>query len=224
MSQSPLTAEMVAHFLTENPQFFLEHEDLLLTLKLPHPRTNTVLSLAERQTFYLRKHNQQLERQLQVFLNLARENELIQQALWQWATELLSYQGKADTLIVFACSRLQAQYGFQEVQLRLWWDNSPYQTALLADSAKQYIKHLSKPYTGPVTPQTGKHWFEQTLSSMALIPLYAPTTPQCIGALALGSDKPQRFTPNMGTDFLQIMAQVIVAALARFYDHSIKVA
>lgn len=221
MSQTALTATAVADFLSHNPHFFLEHEYLLRSLQLPHPRSDKLLSLAERQTFYLRQQNQQLEQQLQLFLNHARKNELIQQAIWRWATELLAYQGPAAQLTAFASQRLQAQYGLQEVQLRLWGHNSsPFTTSNYSEAARRAVEQLHTPYTGPIAQHAVAHWFEQDLASMALIPLYNLPQTRCIGALALGSDKVQRFTHGTGTEFLQIMAQVFVAALARFHEHT----
>ena len=224
MSQTVLTAEAVADFLSHNPHFFLEHESLLLSLKLPHPRSNKVLSLAERQTFYLRQHNQQLEQQLQQFLNHARENELIQQAIWRWATELLAYQGSATLFPIFASQRLQTQYGLQEVQLRLWGHRSPFSSFSYSEASRHAVEQLQTPYTGPLAQHAVSSWFEQNLASVAIIPLFEPDQTRCIGALALGSDKAQRFTEGTGTEFLQIMAQVFVAALARFHEHTQEIA
>ncbi|AQS51871.1 hypothetical protein PAEH1_10475 [Paenalcaligenes hominis] len=217
MSQTAIQADDVAAFLQHNPTFFLEHEYLLLSLKLPHPRTAKVLSLPERQTLYLQQHNQQLKQERQQFLTIARENELIQQALWLWAGDLLAYQGTAEHLARFACERLQVRYGLQEVQLRLWWDNYPYATQSTDAVTQDLIAQQPKPYAG-TTQHPAAQWFEGTWASMAVIPLYAPNASRSIGALALGSDIANRFTARMGTDFLEIMAQVIVASLARFYD------
>ncbi|HJH23535.1 MAG TPA: DUF484 family protein [Paenalcaligenes hominis] len=217
MSQTAIQADDVAAFLQHNPTFFLEHEYLLLSLKLPHPRTAKVLSLPERQTLYLQQHNQQLKQERQQFLTIARENELIQQALWLWAGDLLAYQGAAEHLARFACDRLQVRYGLQEVQLRLWWADYPYATQSTDTATQDLITHQTKPYAG-TTQHPAAQWFEGTWASMAVIPLYAPNASRSIGALALGSDIANRFTARMGTDFLEIMAQVIVASLARFYD------
>lgn len=217
MSQTAIQADDVAAFLQHNPTFFLEHEYLLLSLKLPHPRTAKVLSLPERQTLYLQQHNQQLKQERQQFLTIARENELIQQALWLWAGDLLAYQGAAEHLARFACDRLQVRYGLQEVQLRLWWADYPYATQSTDTATQDLIAHQPKPYAG-ATQHPAAQWFEGTWASMAVIPLYAPNASRSIGALALGSDIANRFTARMGTDFLEIMAQVIVASLARFYD------
>lgn len=220
MSQNQLNAVTIADFLSQNPLFFLENEHLLLSLKLPHPRTTQVLSLAERQTLYLRRHTQQLEKQLQQLIHHARENELIQQALWRWATELLSYTGSAAELPTFICSRLQDQYGLQDVQLRLWWNQAIAAPSHVAQTTRNTIEQLKKPYTGSTANQPTAQWFKQSLASMALIPLFDPTQQRCIGALALGSDVTQRFTSRMGTDFLEIMAQVTVASLSRYHAYT----
>lgn len=219
MSQNQLNAATIADFLSQNPFFFLENEHLLLSLKLPHPRTSKVLSLAERQTLSLRQHTQQLEKQLQQLIHNARANELIQQALWRWTTELLSYTGPAEELPTFMCDRLQAHYGLQEVQLRLWKDQTQTTLPDPEHTLRTALERLKKPYTGSTANQQAAQWFKKNVTSMALIPLLEPTQQHCIGALALGSDVTQRFTSRMSTDFLEIIAQVAVATLSRSHAY-----
>jgi uncharacterized protein YigA (DUF484 family) len=50
------------------------------------------------------------------------------------------------------------------------------------------------------------------VASMALVPLGAGCDH---GLLALGSEDAARFHPGMGTDFLERIAELVVAALAR---------
>lgn len=218
MSSSSLPADDIARFLENHPRFFLEHEYLLQHLQLPHPRSDKVISLSERQTLYLRKHNQQLEKQISQFLHAARENELISRALLNWACDLLAFKGDKHEICTYICQRLQQQYGLQNVQLRLWWDQHPFQVADCSLSAKQWIQNLAEPYTGPTTDKEIATWFDAPMASMAVIPLYLRHDQQCIGALALGSDISKRFTYNIGTDFLVAMGKVLMATLARYHE------
>lgn len=217
MSQTSLQADEIAAFLEQNPQFFLENEYLLSHLKLPHPRSDKVISLSERQTMHLRRQNQQLEKQVAQFLHNARENELISRALMNWACDLLGFKGGPESVCEFMCQRLKKQYGLQEVQLRLWWPDQPFEAATGKISTQHWVQKLNSPYTGPTTELEVATWFEQSMSSMAVIPLYTRDANQCVGALALGSDIAKRFTYNIGTDFLVAMGQIFMAMLARFY-------
>ena len=48
MAESSVTAEQVAAFLSANPDFFLDHQELLADLTLPH-QSGEAVSLLERQ-------------------------------------------------------------------------------------------------------------------------------------------------------------------------------
>lgn len=216
MSQLALQADSIAEFLEQNPQFFLEHEYLLSSIRLPHPRTEKVISLAERQTMHLRKKNQQLERQITQFIHTARENELISQALLNWTCELLAFKGDCAQVILHLGHSLKEQYGLQDVVLHLW--DSAFAATAPSSSSKQWVQQLLAPYTGPTANIELAQWFKQPMASMAVIPLYAPRSRNCVGALALGSDVAHRFTYNLGTDFLEAMGQIVIAMLARYHE------
>ncbi|GAA5089871.1 DUF484 family protein [Paenalcaligenes hermetiae] len=218
MRHYPVSAEEVARFLAQNPQFFLERSDLLLGLRLPHPRTDKLISLAERQTLLLREKNQRLEKQIHQFLHNARENELISQALLNWTCELLAKPQTAAQICEKMCASLQKQYGLQSIELRLWWDQHPFPVADTSPNIKAWVKRREAPYTGPVSGSPAGAWFKQPMVSMALIPLYAWDKSHCVGALALGSDMASRFTYNIGTDFLVAMGKIFMAMLTRYYE------
>lgn len=220
MKNFTLQAEDIATFLESNPRFFLEHEYLLASLQLPHPRSEKVISLSERQTLYLRKLNQKLERQLTQFLQNARDNEQISKSLLNWTCDLLAFKGGPQEVCAFIANRLKKQYELQAVQLRFWGEQHPFLVCDCKTSTQQWIHSLSSPYTGPVSGHGAASWFEDEprLASMAVIPLYAFGGQQCVGALALGSDLSTRFTYNLGTDFLEAMGRMIMALLARFYE------
>lgn len=218
MSSTSLQADDIVNFLENNPKFFLEHGYLLHTLQLPHPRSDKVISLSEHQTFYLRRHNQQLEKQIKQFLHTARENELISRALLNWAYDLMAFKGEKHEVCAYISERLLHEYGLQNVQLRLWWDQHPFQVPNCPPSTRQWVQSLAEPYTGPTAGKEVATWFDTPMASMAVIPLSLRGEKQCVGALALGSDISQRFTYNIGTDFLVAMGHLFIAILVRFYE------
>lgn len=218
MRQNSLQADEIIQFLEKNPSFFLEHESVLRSLQLPHPRTAKLISLAERQTLLLRKHNQQLEKQISQFLHNARENEEISKALLNWTCDLLAFNGNHQDVCQRLCYSLKEKYELQNVQLRLWWPNHAFQASDCPANTKQWVHALSEPYTGPTANVEIAQWFSSPVSSMAVIPLFAWGSQECVGALALGSDDSKRFTYNIGTDFLKAMGQIFMAMLARYYE------
>ena len=69
-----LAPAQVTDYLLENPDFFVGRDDLLLKLKLPHQRGNTI-SLVERQVALLRERAMDYRRQLAHLTENARDNE-----------------------------------------------------------------------------------------------------------------------------------------------------
>ena len=221
MKNVTLQADDIATFLENNPRFFLENEYLLHTLQLPHPRSDKVISLSEKQTFYLRKYSQKLEKQLAQFLQNARDNEQISKSLLNWTCDLLAFNGEAKEVCTFITSRFKKQYELQEVQLRFWENSHPF-ICECKTSSQQWVHSLNAPYTGPISGHDAASWFadKHHLASMAVIPLYALGEQSCVGALVLGSESKTRFTSNLSTDFLEAMGKMIMALLARFHEQN----
>ena len=69
-----LSADKVAAFLRQNPEFFQQRSDLLELMRLPDPRGPAV-SLLERQAAILRERNQELRERLNGLIDVAREND-----------------------------------------------------------------------------------------------------------------------------------------------------
>jgi uncharacterized protein YigA (DUF484 family) len=67
----------VAHFLVDNPQFFVQHATLLGQVKLSSPLTGKTVSLQERQMEVMRDKYKSLEMQLSDLARLAQKNEAI---------------------------------------------------------------------------------------------------------------------------------------------------
>ena len=69
-SLDPASDEAVHEYLSEHPDFFERHDDLLNSLRLPHVTGGTV-SLVERQVSMLRQKDLKLERRLRELLEVA---------------------------------------------------------------------------------------------------------------------------------------------------------
>ncbi len=81
-------------------------------------------------------------------------------------------------------------------------------------SRKAHLTAPSKPLLGPYVPTVHQAMFPQPpagLQSIALVPLLR--NKRIIGSLNLGSLDPTRFTPALGTDFIEHMASIIAICL-----------
>ena len=73
-SSSELSAAEVSSYLKANPEFFIEQEDLLADLSLPH-ESGTAISLLERQVTILRDRGADARQKLDNLLENARNND-----------------------------------------------------------------------------------------------------------------------------------------------------
>lgn len=69
-----LEAAAIAAYLEAHPDFFVQHEELLPALRIPHRRGDTV-SLVERQMTILRDRNIELRHRLSHLMDVARDND-----------------------------------------------------------------------------------------------------------------------------------------------------
>src|SRR5690554_235890 len=69
-----LTREQVADYLRDNPDFFVDQDELLRTLTLPHD-SGRAISLVERQVHLFREQRDTLRRELVELVSIARHND-----------------------------------------------------------------------------------------------------------------------------------------------------
>src|SRR5690606_5015900 len=70
----PLDSETVAAYLRLHPEFFIDHDELIPDLRIPHQRGDTV-SLVERQVKLLRERNIEMRHRLSQLMDVARDND-----------------------------------------------------------------------------------------------------------------------------------------------------
>src|SRR3546814_2286471 len=75
MTDASFSAEDIAHFLQENPEFFQEHADVFANMHVPHPHETRAISLGERQIMALRTRAKDLEWKLAGLMRNASGNE-----------------------------------------------------------------------------------------------------------------------------------------------------
>ncbi len=80
--------EAVARYLREKPDYFELHPELLLQLNISH-ESGSATSLIERQVQVLRDRNNDLARQLDEFISLARDNDGLSQWLHRYSLALM---------------------------------------------------------------------------------------------------------------------------------------
>jgi len=217
MTDTALNAQEIARYLKKNPQFFEQHADVFIALRVPHPQSNQVISLGERQILRLREQLRDLETRLNELTHHAHANEVSNAKVLDWCSRLLS-EADPRQLPSEITLGLADQLRLEHVGLRLWnlaiQADADYSAAVSQD-IRDFTDSMTAPYCGADTAFEAVQWLKNKPQSLALIPLRLDTEQPSIGLLVLGSDDPSRFHPAMGTIFLEAIGRLASAALRR---------
>lgn len=225
MTDTAFTAHDIAAFLQDHPGFFDEHADVFATMQVPHPHGSRAISLGERQILTLRERNRELEWRLNELVRNATANESIGTHVAKWCSRLLS-ENDAQRVPGEIALGLAEQFDLNHVALRLWNLSELPATGYgepVSQDVRTFTDSLKTPYCGTDTAFEAAGWLDSTPKSLALVPLRLEADGAAVGLLVLGSDDPERFTPEMGTAFLESIGQLASAALHRLNPASPKV-
>jgi uncharacterized protein len=205
--------EEVARYLQDNPQFFEDHSETLARINLAHPHGGRTISLSERQLLALREKNKELEKKLGEILAYAKENDALQHKVHEFVLALFAARDMA-TLQEMIPHLLRDIFAVPHTVMRLWQLDPP-SVEILAFAEAQ---------AQPVCLHHAAHdtaaWFGERaaqLHSYAYLPLHEGN--ETIGLLVLASEDKQRFYPEMGTVFLQRIAEAVESALHPYLEH-----
>jgi hypothetical protein len=210
-----MNADDIARYLRTHPQFFEQHPELLETINVPHPYGGRAIPLAERQTVALREKLKLLESRLGELLQFGEENDAISEKVHRLSVALA---GARDfpALVASLYFHLREDFAVPHVALRVWGKSVPadFDEALPVDEAqRRHAGTLGQPQCGPATGNPFVPWFRESgehLRSMALVPLGQTAV---FGLLALGSEDPKRFFPEMGTLYLRRIGELCAAGV-----------
>ncbi len=224
---SPITADAVADYLAEHPDFLHDHPDLLAELLIPHA-TGSAVSLIERQVQVLRDKHAIAQRQLHQLIEVARDNDRLAERMHQLALALLDCTTLAD-VIGAVDAKLSGAFEADRVALLLFddrvsgptLDHARWLSASSPELAEfDNILNSRKPICGRLTTAQLDCLFgpePAAVGSAVVIPL-AETEP--FGLLGIASRDPERFQHGMGTSFLQQLGQLISHALGRHLEQT----
>ena len=196
-----LTEDDIADYLLNTPDFFTRHAELLAAVQLTHPHSGRAISLADRQMELHREKFKALELKHGNLLRVGKENVALAGKLHQWMLGLLTYAGTDDSKELLTSS-LQNIFDVPQAAV----DGS--------QAARDVASHMA----GPTCGLAAEAFFQNAnvakalpnaanAHSLAVIPL--PN----VGLLVLASEDPNRFTAEMGTEFLTRLGELAHAAL-----------
>ena len=215
-----LTAEQVAEFLHRNPGFFENHVDVLMNLQIPHPHGGRAVSIGERQLVAVREKAKMLEDKLRELIQFGEENDAVGEKVHRLCCRLIeapSLDAALDTLYL----DLLDHFAVPHVAVRLWnvAEENPdtKEFAPVASEMREFVEKMEAPYVGGHAVYESQSWFGEAaphLKSFALVPLERDGLG--FGVVALASEDPKRFYPEMGTLYLARIGSLMSHALWRF--------
>ncbi|MGD2129676.1 MAG: DUF484 family protein [Lysobacterales bacterium] len=213
--------DVVTAYLRKHPDFLRKNPEVLETLQLRH-ESGSAVSLIERQVDQLRASNEDLNRQLNRLVEVARENEQLMSRLHQLTLDLMSIDSRREFFTRLGHSLLN-DFNADILQICLFDPD-------VAGEAGDDVMGIEPgdPRLEPFLPQLHKgnttcgRFSESKIEflfgskarwvqSVALVPLGENGSD---GMMAIGSSDPSRFYPGMGTLFLDLLANVIRNRLA----------
>ena len=213
-------AHEVAAWVRRHPGVLKQFPDLALTLVVPREDGPTA-SLASYQLEVLRDKNRELSRRLADLAANAQINERLAVRTHQLTLALMRQTTAADTLRAMAAS-LEEDFAGDLVRIVSFdevpeLEQAPWLQVISADDARLAAFHDclqdGEPICGRLQPEKNTVLYAervQEVMSTALLPLPG------VGLIAVGSHDPNRFYPGMGTLFLRMMGEALVAGLQRF--------
>jgi len=210
-----MSPDDIARFLRTNPKFFEQHPELLETIRVAHPYGGRAIPLAERQTVALRDKARVLEGKLGELIQFGEENDAISEKVHRLSTALVGapdFPALAHALYF----HLREDFAVPHVALRVWGKSVPVdfdESGAVNEAQRTQAAAMGAPQCGPAAGNPFVPWFgevQEHVRSVALVPLGQTAV---FGLLALGSEDPQRFFPEMGTLYLRRIGELCAAGV-----------
>jgi len=210
-----LSEDAVRDFLKSNPNFLQSNPDLLDYLHIDHASGGAV-SLVEKQVSVLRDRNVEMRHRLQTLTANARENDKLFEQTRQLVLDLLDAKD-VDALYKCFTSAMTKHFSVDYASMILY-NAVPGSTKCRVesrDSAQSSIGALfrgNKAVCGALRKEELEFLFPGCgdAGSAALVPL---ATDEQVGLIAVGSADANRYNSDVGTLFLNHIANVMARLL-----------
>jgi len=236
ISQAALEEQTIADYLREHPEFFSAHSGLLADLQIPH-HTDGAVSLIERQVSVLREQHLEAKRQLHALVQVARDNDRLNEQMQRLTLSLLEARDLSSTLQMlndslvndFRADALVMGLFMSEVQLANLGNCDltavrPLSSGDEGSAAFAAVINGGKPLCGHLRTSQISYLFgeiaEDNIASAVVVALNTRSAdslqPSCLGLLGIGSRDSNRYHAGMGTLFLSYLGDLIGRAVGRY--------
>lgn len=211
-----ISAEQVATYLKNNPDFFNQQDELLLQLRIPHTRGSSI-SLVERQISVLRERSDDMRSRLTALMDVARDNDRLFDKVRRLVLEILEAQ-TLDELVGVVDDSLRHSFKVSFFALTLFSDK-PLHVGR-STTLKMAHKHVGgllvggKAFCGVLRAKELQFLFgKQQASEVKSAAVVALEHNGIHGVLAVGSTDQQRYSNSVDTLFLTYLADVLARLL-----------
>lgn len=210
-----LTAESVADYLQQYPDFFNQHLELLEILAIPHPSTGNVVSLVAKQLEAFRNKQQKLEGQLNSLIEISKDNDVCASRMHQLTLALLNAVS-IEAAIASLKQVLTEVFLTDFVALKIIGTHSnPVLADYFISEEHESLHHVTtelihnSPRCGRLNAGQNRFLFADfapQIKSCAIIPII---NPDLTALLVIGSRDENRFHYSLGTLFLTQLSEII---------------
>lgn len=216
---SELSAEEVASYLKSHPDFFIEQEDLLADLSLPH-ESGKAISLLERQVTILRDRGIDARQKLNNLLENARNNDQLFDTTRNLVLALLRAQNITEMADV-AQDQLSNHANIDACEIILVaQDGMKVSDSVRTESAESLsgqfadVFRLKRTHCGAISEEQTRFLFPSngnSIKSTALCPVLS--NGEVLALIAFGNQSDNYFNVNLDTLFLDFIGHVVGAVL-----------
>lgn len=219
-SEALIDPVAVKDYLLQHPEFFNQHPALLRDLSIKH-ESGVAVSLIERQLHLLREKNNSLEKKILHLVQIAQDNEILEEQLHRIARRLIEIDHTNEVIPVINDLLINE---FPSLQIRLGlYDLAPEYAVpsenYITSSDLQYVfyKQIILENYRECIFLRGKGLVDLfskrvDVKSGVAIPLRSNKN---FGVLLLGSSNENRFYEGMGTLFLEYLADLLSRKLKK---------
>jgi uncharacterized protein YigA (DUF484 family) len=212
----PLTASDVAEYLRQHPDFFVDQDELLRELTLPHD-SGSAISLVERQVHLFREQRDTLRRELVELVSIARHNDRLFEKSKRLLMQVIEARNLSDMASVIDDS-IRGDFGLDAASVILFTDEPVADGShgalhvVSPDEAQTRLGNLlegDRAVCGQFRESEREFLFpsrEEPIASVALVPLRQKGL---IGVFAVGSCQPGYFDQSMGSLFLSYISDTL---------------
>ncbi len=216
-----LSAELIAEYLQDHKNFFIEHEDLLADLSLPH-ESGKAISLLERQVTILRDRGIEARQKLNNLLENARNNDQLFDTTQNLVLALLRAENATDIANVTQ-DQLSNHANIDACEIIIIEHPDLSVPNSIRTQSHSKLKHdfddvfrLKRTHCGALSQDQIDYLFPgigQKIRSTALCPVI--NNSEVLALLVFGNYSDNYFNINLDTLFLDFIGRVVGAVLVK---------